>query len=129
MEEVQADKYFKWLTEGKSFSDIRNDLLIRGYSEEQTKQIIHTLNDWLLASEIEKSKREQGKQLKTAGWIMAFIVAFICIYSMVVSALTITVIAIGGVLLSWGMIYAGNKIERGPSLFQPRFKQKRSFTR
>jgi hypothetical protein len=127
--EINVDKYYAWLSEGRSFSAIREDLKAEGFSEEQIKQINTTLNDWLLTAEHEKVKQSVSRQWRLAGWTLAIITASLTIYSFLKSSSSIIIISMGGAFLSWGMIYMGYKIQRGPSLFQPRFKKRRSTTR
>lgn len=125
MQEVNLDKYYSWIKEGKSFSEIRKDLLIRGFSDEQTTNIIATLNDWLLQTEINKSKISSGKQWKLVGWILIMITLSLTLYSFWISSFTSIIIGIGGAFLGWTFIFIGNKLTQGPSVFQPRFKQRR----
>lgn len=97
MQEVNVNKYQQWITEGRSFSDIRNDLLIRGFSDEQTSSIISILNNWWLQEKIITEQKRASWQLKIAGIALFGISIFITIYSLWRSAFTIVVIAAGGI--------------------------------
>lgn len=48
MQEINVNKYFIWVKEGKSFSEIRKDLETRGLSDSQITTVLSTLNNWVL---------------------------------------------------------------------------------
>lgn len=124
MQEINVTKYFDWIRNGKSFSEIRKDLQIRGFSDSQITTILATLNDWVLESNFEKQRLGTANNWKWVAWTLIGVSIFLSIYSYWASAYTFSIISIGGIISGWGILTFGNRIER-PTSFQSRFKNRR----
>lgn len=124
MQEIDVSKYFSWIQDGKSFDEIRKDLQIRGFSDSQIATILATLNDWVLQSNFERERRNAATNWKWVGWILIGICVLLSVYSYWASAYTFIIFSIGGIISGWWILTLGNRIQR-PTLFQPRFKQRR----
>ena len=127
MQEVNIDKYVSWVEDGRLFADIRKDLLIRGFSEDQVKFIINELNDHLLSKKINDSKRSLARQWKIAGLILFLVSLLLMIYSAIVHSILFVILSSGGVMSGLALHLNGGKLEKGRSVFQKRIKRNRRF--
>lgn len=122
MIEVNLNKYIQWVKEGRSFAEIRKDLLIRGFSDNDVTTILSYLNDHLLQEEISKEKNRNARNWKWAGWFLIAISLFLSVYSF----RSASVILIAGGLLGGGaMIMNSSRLQRGPSMFTRKIQQGR----
>jgi hypothetical protein len=63
------DKYLGWIKEGKSFSEIREDLARQNYSPEQIKEIIVHIDEAALQQARHEETAVRGFNFKMMGWI------------------------------------------------------------
>lgn len=124
MLEINANKYFDWIKAGRSFQEIRKDLQIRGFSDDQITTILEAINDWILQSNVERERYKISNQWKWIGWSLIGINICLTVYSYWVSAYTFTIFSIGGIISGWGLLSYVERMQR-PTLFQSRFKNRR----
>jgi hypothetical protein len=125
VQEVNVLKYHNWLDEGRSFEEIRNDLLIRGFSNDQATTIITSLNEWWLHKKVAQAQSNFSTQKKTVGFILLTLSLFISVYSLWITAFSVVVIAAGGIIGSLGLIIDSQKQNRN-SFFKKRIQNRRS---
>jgi hypothetical protein len=122
---IDLTKYITWIQEGKSFSDVREDLKSLGYSDDRIKDLIVEIDNALIeqAMNIDQGFSAQksdmiGKVLTGVGGVI--LVVFIFIHSY-------TILGIGGALFSAGVTFIlfGRKLAKGNgSVFEKSNKRK-----
>ena len=124
MQEINVNKYFIWVKEGKSFSEIRKDLETRGLSDSQITTVLSTLNNCVLQSSLGAEKHKATNQWRWVAWTLIGISICLAVYSYWAGAFTFIVFSIGGIVTGWGILIYITKAER-PVLFQSRFKHRK----
>lgn len=126
MMEIKINQYIDWIKEGRSFSDVRNDLLIRGLSENQITQVLNFLNERIIQDEIQKSKKSSVNQWRYAGLVLISISIALATYSIFITLNSI-ILTIGGFVTGLAMIQYSKRIQNGPSVFQRRIQKRRNY--
>jgi hypothetical protein len=96
MSQAELDKYVQWTKDGKSFSEIREDLQKQGYSEPQIKEFILRIDDMALQDALGTQTGIQSKASVIIGGILLA----------------------GGIALAFGVrSYLGSQAYMGPMSF------------
>jgi len=112
-ENIDLAKYVSSIQQGKSFADVRAELVALGLSEEQVKDMIVRIDNALLEQAMNADQGFSAKKSDTIGKALVgiggvILVAFIFTHSY-------TVLGIGGALFSAGVTFIlfGRKLEKG----------------
>jgi hypothetical protein len=70
MSQAELDKYVQWTKDGKSFSEIREDLKKQGYSEPQVQEFILKIDDMALRDALGTQTGIQSKASVVIGGIL-----------------------------------------------------------
>jgi hypothetical protein len=69
MKKIDLARYIEWIQNGRSFSEVRKDLLIQGFTDDEATTIIKHLDD----SVLEAQRSGHKSNLKIVAVIMIFI--------------------------------------------------------
>ncbi len=129
-ENIDLNKYVTWIQQGKSFSDVREDLKLSGISDEEIKSLIIKIDDALLYQAMTADRGFSAKKSDLIGKIMSGVgTVFLAIFLFNHSY---TILGIGGALLSAGitfMLFAKRLIKGNGSVFEKSNKRKLNLRR
>ena len=127
----ETDSYLKWLANGKSPDDIRNDLITRGYSEEEAREISRHIDNVFLTGRIESKLNpkpvQDGTSYKIIGWVIVAAAVFVSIFMMPVIFGWFVFAGVGGV--GFAFIRYGNRLESSGIIRQHGFRKRISRNR
>lgn len=124
MTESDFEKYSIWIKEGKSFSEIREDLLNNGIAEYEIKSILKLIDEHISETELQKLNHNQSVQWIFAGTLLTILSIFLFF----VGIFPMIFFAAAGFASGNGMIYWGIKLGKGANRFQ-KITRKESFKR
>lgn len=102
-------KYLMKLREGKSFEDVRREMLIRGYSQDDVDENMILLNELLILSDIHQEKQKDASQLIVAGVVLMIVSVILSIYGLVASTSIVIWLPIAAFTSGLLMIIYGNR--------------------
>ena len=128
--DLDLNKYVTWIQEGKSFSDVRQDLSSLGTSDEDIKGIIIKIDDLLLEQAMNADQGFSAKKSDMIGKIMMGVgTLFLVVFALTHSY---TILGIGGALVSAGftfLLFAKKLIKGNGSVFEKSNKRKLNLRR
>ncbi|MFA0964132.1 hypothetical protein AB9P05_20150 [Roseivirga sp. BDSF3-8] len=67
---INWDLYFDWVSQDRSFGDIRKDLELKGFDDDEIREIIDRIDDHITSRALNKSNKSVRKQAKIAGLLL-----------------------------------------------------------
>ncbi len=112
----QADipKYIEWLKSGRPSSDVRKDLLIRGFPEAETSEVVRSLDELMMGINEFEFVQARGTHFKIAGVLSILIGVMLIGLSVMYSVRSmIVVLPVGFIATGLGLVAYGKRLQRG----------------
>lgn len=118
------EKYAQQKLEGKSFSEIRNELKSINLTQDEINALIKEIDSEVLKREVENINEESGKEKLIIGYALLVIGLIITtlMYLGVINARLIYILGFGPILVGFYMVYkAKNKKKEEPKKEERKF--------
>jgi hypothetical protein len=70
---IEVNKYLTWIREGRSFSDVRDDMRSSGLPDDDIRDFIDSLNKAFITNSIGQERNFHSRQWKLVGKVMLII--------------------------------------------------------
>lgn len=103
MREVDFDRYEDWIDQGKSFAELRKDLIANGIPPEDVSDVLKSIDNHITTKKIIKLKQSRGKQ-----WIFAgVLLSSVSIPVFVFGFFPLAIMGLVGLASGIGMVFFG----------------------